>query len=84
MFPNLFRLCGASSRRPATRKRHQLTTDIFLPEVVNDNDLQVNEACLTEDNKFVGCTAKFNAEWGILPLRPDLCPKEYVPFHSFR
>jgi hypothetical protein len=39
--------------------------------------LQDNEACLLEENNFVGTTAKFDDAWGIIPLRPDLRPKEY-------
>ena len=37
-----------------------------------DNDQQGNESCLTEGDKFVGTTAKFNEDWDIVPLRPDL------------
>ena len=42
-----------------------------------EGDLQDNEACLVEDDKFVGCTAKFDEHWKVIPLRPDLFPKEY-------
>ena len=38
---------------------------------------QDNESCLVEDDKFVATTAKFNDQWEIIPLRPDLRPKEY-------
>ena len=43
----------------------------------DETTLQCNEACLTEDDKFVGATAKFSDAWKIVSLRTDLLPKEY-------
>jgi len=37
-----------------------------------DDERQENESCLTEEDKFVGTTAKFNVDWDIVSLRPDL------------
>jgi len=82
MVQNLFCVCGHHPRPSTpstTRQDFSHTTDIFLPAIMESSDLQVNEVCLTEDTKFVACTAKFSETWNIIPLRLDLCPKEYVP-----
>ena len=50
-------------------------TDIFVSNEMPDA-AQENEACLIEDDKFVGTTAEFSDSWEILPLRSDLRPKE--------
>jgi hypothetical protein len=49
--------------------------DIFVDSEMDDYaECQGIEACMTEDNKFVGTTAKFIGEGMIQPLRPDLRP----------
>ena len=62
---------------PTTRPELERTTDIWL-ETMSDVCFQLSEDCLVEDNKFVGTTAEFNEDWEIIPLRPDLRPKEYL------
>ena len=52
-------------------------TDMMVIDVNEVDDSLVPESCLVEDDKFVGCTAKFSDEGKIVPLRPDLYPKEY-------
>ena len=73
-----FRICGSRYRFkiPNTNCGPQQRTDIFV-DVVMDTGAWSNEACLTENDKFVGTTATFGAGWEIIPLRPDLRPKEY-------
>ena len=79
----MFRLWQRRRRDKFSRARCKLeqTTDIFLETPMDDElTLQGNEACLTEGDKFVGTTAKFNDEWEIVSLRTDLRPKEYSPY----
>ena len=79
MIPNVFCQCRRPLRRhkiPTSRRDLERTTDIFLTDIMENITLQVNEACLTEGDKFVGCTAKFRGAWEIVQLRPDLCPTE--------
>jgi hypothetical protein len=41
---------------------------------MDDDDMQGYEACLVdlEGQRFAGTTAKFDAQWGIIPLLPHL------------
>lgn len=67
-------------RVPPTRQELERTTDIFFEDMTMecDDDRQGNESCLTEGDKFVGTTAKFNVDWDIVSLRPDLRVMGYV------
>jgi hypothetical protein len=78
----MFRIWQRRRRDKYSKARRKLeqTTDIFLENTMDDEmTMQGNESCLTEGDKFVGTTAKFNDEWEIVSLRPDLRPKEYAP-----
>lgn len=69
---------------PKTRRELERTDILITYMDNNDSHLQINEACLVESDKFVGCTAKFDEEWNVIPLRPDLYPKEssHDPSHA--
>lgn len=76
----MYRLRQYYRRLKDSRARRKLeqTTDIFFEDLMGDaTTLQCNEACLTEDDKFVGATGKFSDAWKIVNLRTDLLPKEY-------
>jgi hypothetical protein len=75
----MLRFCSATRQR--RRHRHiqskilkiERTTDVFIPDTTMEDEVwQGNEAILTRDNQFIGTTAKFTAEGGIIPLREDL------------
>lgn len=76
-------------RRRPCRKRTSLScrelkqkTDVFLTNVTMGNDnFQGSEACLIEQDKFVGTTAKFDDLWNIISLHPESRPKEYSTIH---
>ena len=75
-------MCRLNPTRPKVPKvpktlRELERTDILITYMDNnDSNLQINEACLVESDQFVGCTAKFDDQWNVIPLRPDLYPKE--------
>ena len=82
----MFKICkrrkrGRLSATLLTRKELEQTTDIFFADS-DMNDLIAyhgNEACImTENDKFVGTTAKFSADGTIVSLRPDLRPSTSV------
>ena len=66
-----------------TRVELERTTDLFITDTTMDqDDLQGYETCLTDPQgkQFLGTTAKFDENWGIIPLRPGLQLGGYVPF----
>jgi hypothetical protein len=72
---------GKFRRRKLSKARPERNTDLYFTDVVmaNNSSFQGSEACLIEAGKFVGTTAKFDASWNVVPLRPDLRAAEYFP-----
>jgi hypothetical protein len=70
--------CGRQRRRRLqiwNRTELERTTDIFLTDTTMDDDeMQGYEVCLVDltGQKFAATTAKFDAQWGIIPLLPHL------------
>lgn len=74
------RLCR--KRTSLSRCELKQKTDVFLSNVTMGNDnFQGNEACLIEQDKFVGTTAKFDDSWNIISLHPESRPREYFTVH---
>src|SRR2546423_10912216 len=59
------------SRQPLTDG-----TDIFVADPRMEDHSQT-EACMMENDKFVGATASFDKDGNIIPLREDLYPIKY-------
>jgi hypothetical protein len=79
----MLRICRRRPTKTWKRKELERTTDIFLTDTtMDDEDLQGYEACLTDSHgqRFVGTTAKFDAQWGIIQLRPELRLGGYTLF----
>ena len=69
----------SSPRILPSRTELERTTDIFFAdsEMEDHGYPEVDtEACMTENDQFVGTTAKFDDDGKIVSLRSDLRPKE--------
>lgn len=70
--------CGLRHRRRhkiPDRKEIERTTDIYpVDTAMDDDEMQGYEVCLVdlEGQEFAATTAKFDAQWGIIPLLPRL------------
>ena len=79
-----FKKCIFCLRRhkiPTSRRDLERKTDIVIIDMDQPDQLLVHESCIVEGDRFVGCTAQFNDNGEIIPLRPDLHPRKYLPFH---
>lgn len=57
----------------------QITDIFFADSDMKDNEMmQGNEVYMTEDDKFMTTTGKFDANWNIVSLRTDLRPKKFI------
>ena len=67
-------------RPPKSRKALEATTDIFFADSGMEEyaGFAGNESCITEHEKFVGTTARFEEDGRIVPLRKDLQIKGYI------